>query len=474
MFFQRLSLVRSLKTLRLRILLGTLFGIALTVAGAGFALNSLFRQHIEAQYYGMLQMHIDQLAAHLSINRSGEPYLSVPQSDPRFTRPYSGLYWQIDELSDGQPPAAVLRSRSLWDDVLRLPLAIPANGPARPAQSTQSAQSVLLAGPNDATLGALEQTLSIDDADPGSRRFRLIVAGDERQIVEPIDRFNGIVWFALALLGGGLGATAVAQVLITLLPLKRLQHALAAVRSGRTRQLEGLFPGEVQPLVEEFNSALAQNAGIVDRARMEAGYLAHALKTPLSIISNATERQDNDTARMIFAQVGLARKRIDYHLTRARTAAALTTTGVSTPVRPTVDGLVRVMQRIYATKAIAFSVGGSNAALRFRGEEQDLQEVLGNLLDNACKWTRTRVDITLDAADDVLAIRVEDDGCGIDDSALEAVLQRGRRLSEQEPGHGLGLSIVDELVSLYGGCLLLSRAEAGGLCVDLRLPRVPD
>lgn len=471
MDFRRLSLARGLKTLRLRILLGTLFGIAVTVAGAGFGLNSLFRQHIESQYYGMLQTHIDQLAAHLSINRSGEPYLSVPQSDPRFTRPYSGLYWQIDELSDGQPPATVLRSRSLWDDVLNLPPATPANGPVRPPQS---AQPVLLAGPNDATLGALAQTLSIDDAAPGPRRFRLIVAGDERQIVEPIDRFNGIVWFALALLGGGLGATAVAQVLITLLPLKRLQRALGAVRSGRTRQLEGEFPGEVQPLVEEFNSALAQNAGIVDRARMEAGYLAHALKTPLSIISNATERQDNDTARMIFAQVGLARKRIDYHLTRARTAAALTTNGVSTPVRPAVDGLVRVMQRIYATKAIAFSVGGTNAALRFRGEEQDLQEILGNLLDNACKWTRTRVDIALDTVDDALAIRIEDDGCGIEDAAIEAVLQRGRRLSEQEPGHGLGLSIVDELVSLYGGRLQLSRSAAGGLRVDLQLPRVPD
>lgn len=467
MFFQYPSLSRALKTLRLRILLGTLLGIVLTVAGAGVGLSSLFRQHIEAQYYGMLQTHIDQLAAHLSINRAGEPYLSVPQSDPRFTRPYSGLYWQIDELSDGQSPSAVLRSRSLWDDVLRLPQAMPENGPAR------QARPVRLAGPNDATLGALAQTLSVDDA-PGPRRFRLIVAGDERQIVEPIDRFNGIVWFALALLGGGLGATAVAQVLITLLPLKRLQRALAAVRSGQTRQLEGVFPGEVQPLVEDFNSALAQNAGIVDRARMEAGYLAHALKTPLSIISNATERQDNDTARMIFAQVGLARKRIDYHLTRARTAAALTSTGVSTPVRPAVDGLVRVMQRIYAAKAIAFSVGGSNAVLRFRGEEQDLQEILGNLLDNACKWTRTRVDITLDVADDALAIRVEDNGCGIDDAAIETVLQRGRRLSEQEPGHGLGLSIVDELVSLYGGRLQLSRAEAGGLRVDLRLPRVPD
>ena len=451
-------------SLRLRLLLGTLGWIALTIVAAGLALGGLFRQHVALQFDAELNTHLDQLVAHLIVDDNGQPSLSVAQSDPRFSKPYSGLYWQVDRLDPLAGNAVgLLRSRSLWDDVLRLPADTPGNGELHQHH---------IAGPGDSALGAVERVVRVASAGEraAARSFRLVVAADEQQMNAPIERFSGLLWLALGLLGVGLGLAVVIQVWVGLAPLKRLRGALAAVRSGDAQQLVGRFPAEVQPLVDEFNTVLAHNAEVVERARTQAGNLAHALKTPLSVIANAAASERGELAQRVGAQVELARTQIDYHLSRSRVAASLRFPGARTPVVAVLEGLMRVMRRIHAERNLDLVIHPVALPSFFRGEEQDLQEILGNLLDNACKWAGRRVEVALAVRDGELLIVVDDDGPGIAAGERQRVLCRGERADEQVPGSGLGLAIVVDLTRLYGGRIDLAESPLGGLRVCLTLP----
>ena len=450
-------------SLRLRLLLGTLVWIVVSIIFAGWALGGLFKQHVAIQFTSDLNNHLDQLAAHLVVNSAGQVSLSVAQSDPRFSKPLSGVYWQIDPVGQSENGAlGQLRSRSLWDDVLKVP-----SDTLRDGEIHQHR----VPGPGKTMLGMVERVIVIDEIpDQGRKTFRLIVAADERQMFEPIRRFNGMLWLALGMLGGGLALAAVIQVLIALAPLRRLHCALAAVRSGKKQTLEGHFPGEVQPLVEEFNIVLAQNAEVVERARTQAGNLAHALKTPLSVIANGVDGETSEVAQLVASQVEVARKQIDYHLSRSRVAASVRLPGARTSLIPVLDGLIRVMRRIHVERNIELSFTPGSTALIFRGEEQDLQEMLGNLLDNAFKWAAQRVEVTVAVVDHELLITLDDDGCGIAEAARDRVLNRGERADELVPGSGLGLAIVDDLARLYGGWIELGDSPLGGLRVLLALP----
>jgi signal transduction histidine kinase len=445
-------------SLRLRLLATTLVWIVVSIVVAAWGLGSLFRSHVEAQFNAELGTHLDQLTAHLALDGEGRPTLSVPLSDPRFNRPFGGLYWQIDRIAGPSMPAmdAALRSRSLWDQVLTVPADVPRNGEIHQHR---------IAGPEGVSLGAIERTVRVDDV-----ALRLITAADEKLMIEPVSRFNGALWLALGVLGLGLALAALLQVVFGLAPLRQLRKALGRVRGGDAKQLEGEFPAELMPLVEEFNSVLTQNAEVVERARTQAGNLAHALKTPLSVLANAARGKDEPLARLVVGQIETAQKQVDYHLTRAQAAAAIRMPGARTPVGTAVDGLVRTMQRIYAERGLALMAHPMAPDLMFRGEEQDLQEMLGNLLDNACKWAASRVEIDARIDGDRIEICVEDDGPGIAPEQREAMIRRGVRADEQVPGTGLGLAIVDDLARLYGGQLTLAESPLGGLQAKLNLP----
>ena len=447
-------------SLRLRLLLGTLGWIALSIVVAGLALGELFSQQVGAQFNAELNTHLDQLVAHLSVGAGGEPTLSAAQSDPRFAKPYSGLYWQIDHLDavDGNV-VGVLRSRSLWDDMLKLPADTLGDGELHRHR---------LSGPNGSVLGAVERVLTVDGSSGHS--FRLVVAADEEQLRAPLEHFNGMLWFALVLLGLGLGLAVVIQVVVALAPLRRLHGALAAVRGGEAPCLEGRFPAEVQPLVDGFNTVLLRNAEVTERARTQTGNLAHALKTPLAVIGNAANGRADEFAQLVALQVDVARRQIDYHLSRSRVAASVRVPGARTVVGSVVDGLMRVMQRIHAERGLQWAVHSGAGTLIFRGEEQDLQEIVGNLLDNACKWAKQRVELSLSGAADELLLIIDDDGPGIAEGERQRVLNRGERADEQVPGSGLGLSIVVDLTRLYGGRIELADSPLGGLRVLLTLP----
>jgi signal transduction histidine kinase len=286
-----------------------------------------------------------------------------------------------------------------------------------------------------------------------------------------VDRFNGVLATSLAGLGALLALAALAQVSVGLSPLRALQQALLAVREGRTPRLEGRFPAELQALIDDFNGVLDRNAEGVARARTQAGNLAHALKTPLAVLGNAAaQAPHNDLAPLVAEQVQVAQRHIHWHLARARVAASQGLPGQRTPLAPLVDGLLRVMAKLHADRGLDLAATGLPADAAFAGEAQDLQEMLGNLLDNACRSARHAVRVGARREGAQLHITVDDDGPGIAPDQRDAVLRRGVRLDESTPGSGLGLAIVVELASLYGGALTLATSDRGGLCARLSLP----
>ncbi|WP_322998891.1 ATP-binding protein [Castellaniella sp.] len=447
------------RSLRLRLLAGMLAWVLLSVAVAGWGIQQLFRQHILAQLQSELNIHLDQLTAVLQVDPQGQVSLSSFPSDPRFGHPFSGLYWQISVPAQHGLPAQLLRSRSLWD--AHLPDAYPDLQAGRDLQATAL-------GPSGARLRV--RVRKVEPAEGPFDDMVLSVAADQALWAEPISRFNRMLGLALGVLVLGMLAAAWMQVSYGLRPMARLRGRLADVREGRTDQIDGVFPTEVQPLVEDFNLVLQRNAQGLDRARQQAGNLAHALKTPLAVMSNAAAAGDPALPRLVAEQVDAARRQVDYHLAHARAAAAVRMTGLRSPILPLLQGLVRVMERVHAERDLRYDLQGVAADLAFRGESQDFQEMLGNVLDNAGKWARSSVRVSARRQDGELEIRVEDDGPGLSPERAEAVFERGKRADERTPGSGLGLGIVRDLADLYGGWALIRKGELGGACVVITLP----
>lgn len=466
----RMPYQRSLKH---RLLLATLLTAGLTLLAAGFILAGLFREHVRQQFVERLSADLDQVMARLQVNASGQPVLDpATLSDPRWSRPRSGLYWQVDAAGPSAKPGALLRSRSLWDEQLDAPRDLPANGALHVHELTPPRAEPLL---------LIERSLRAEGA---STPWRVMVAADLRPLAQATQAFNTVLAWSLLALLLLLALGAWLQVSLGLAPLARLRQALAALREGRTQRLEGQHPAEVQPLVDDLNGVLDRHAALLQRARAEAGNLAHALKTPLTVLSQGaaqaeaevTQAQPDALAQLpslVAEQVAVARRQVDWHLARSRAAAAAhgLHTGVSlrSPLRPAAEGLLRVLDKVHADRKLSLQLDAP-ARLAFAGEPQDLQEMLGNLLDNACKAARTQVQLHATQTGSQLHIAVDDDGPGIPPAQLAAAVRRGTRLDETTPGSGLGLAIVQELATLYGGALRLGSSPLGGLRAELVLP----
>jgi signal transduction histidine kinase len=452
-------------SLRFRLLAATLAALSLALLLAGALLNGLFREHVMRQFEAELTRQLDQLTARLEVDAAGLPVIDTDQlSDPRWQKPFSGLYWQVDRVADdGQMRQGVLRSRSLWDFTLPLAADALADGAVHVHEG---------AGPESSTLMMLERTVRVAE-EPGTQ-WRLTVAADIREALQAVDRFRGVLYASLTVLLVLLALAALAQVLVGLSPLRKMQRALADVREARSPRLQGQFPQEVQPLIDDFNDVLDRNAEVVARARTHAGNLAHALKTPLSVMGQAaassTRATDIELSRLVQEQVGLARRHIDWHLAHARVAASQRLPGLRTPLAPVIAGLLRVMERVHAERGLQLVCEDIPADWAFAGESQDLQEMLGNLLENACLWARKTIQIGANQSGRQLHITLDDDGPGIAAEQRAKVLARGVRLDESTPGSGLGLAIVADLADLYGGKLALESSALGGLRVRLSLP----
>src|SRR5882672_4124400 len=416
----------------------------------GVVLSSLYRQGVERAFDRRLGVYLRTLVADVAspdeANEKNQPSLG----EPLFELPLSGWYWQVTRLDPGKNELRA--SRSLWDGGLPhlQELGVKA-GPDGPREGYVS-------GPEEQRLRLVERNVDLGD----EGHYLVAVAGDAAEINDETRSFDQALVITFSILAAVLLLTTMFQVRFGLAPLKRITDSLAAIRAGTAEQLAGQFPEEIAPLARETNALIEANKEIVERARTHVGNLAHALKTPLSVMVNEASARGRDPfALKVLEQADIMRDQVARHLERARLAARLTVIGTVTDVAPVVTALARTMEKIHREKNVAIEVKADEQA-RFRGERPDLEEMIGNLVDNACKWAVSRVAIEVvrerpDPASErhVVRVVVDDDGRGLSPSERERVSHRGRRLDETKPGSGLGLSIVVELAALYGGGLTL-------------------
>ena len=430
----------------------------------GVALSTLYRHAVERAFDRRLDVYLRTLVADVASPEEGADKYPQSIGEPLFELPLSGWYWQVTRLGSKTPE--VHSSRSLWDSSL----------PRLPDEKTSTDAEFrqgYAKGPEDQELRLVER-----DIDLGTDgRYLIAVAGDASEIDDETGSFERTIIITFTALTLALLLTTALQVRFGLAPLARISEGLAAIRSGRAERLQGKFPVEIAPLARETNALIDANREIVERARTHVGNLAHALKTPLSVIVNEAAARGNDPfACKVLEQADIMRDQVARQLERARLAARSTVVGTSVEVPPVVTALARTMEKLYRARDIAIDVDVPDHA-RFRGEQQDLEEMVGNLVDNGCKWAQSRVAIEVmadqppsDGAKSRVRIIVDDDGPGLSPAEREQVALRGQRLDETKPGSGLGLSIVVELAGLYGGVLTLGTAPIGGLRAELALP----
>ena len=431
----------------------------------GVVLSSLYRHAVERAFDRRLGVYLRTIVADLAAPE--ETGGKFPQSlgEPLFELPLSGWYWQVTRLDPGKRD--VRSSRSLWDGGL------PHLEDYGIAAGTDGSREGYVNGPEDQRLRLVERNIDLGD----EGHYLVAVAGDAAEITEETRSFDQALMVTFVLLAVVLLLTTMFQVRFGLAPLKRITDSLAAIRAGRAERLAGQFPEEIAPLARETNALIDSNKEIVERARTHVGNLAHALKTPLSVMVNEASARPRDAfAVKVLEQADIMRDQVARHLERARLAARTTVLGSLTEVEPVVTALARTMKKLHQERGIAVEVHADREA-RFRGERPDLEEMIGNLVDNACKWATSRVAIEVArerpepaGEPDIVRVTVDDDGRGLSPAERALAAKRGRRLDETKPGSGLGLSIVTELAELYGGELKLGAAPLGGLRVELVLP----
>jgi len=446
------------RSLRLRLLSGAALLIVLALLGTGLALSAVFRDHVAAQYERELGDHLNQLAALLRLDPQGRPALEHDPSDPRFERPYGGRYWQVEVA--GRPPP--LRSPSLWDR--SLPLA-----PDEPPPGVLHRHELEIPGIGRVLL--LERLVRFaGPQDPPIRLAVALPAAEPAQVAADFDRMLGL---ALGLLALALLVGSALQVTVGLRPLRRLALAVGEVRDRAASRLSGDFPAEVAPLVDELNSVLGQREAMLARARAQAADLAHALKTSLQVLllqADELESSGNEAGARLRRQVLRMQGVVEHQLARARAQSRPPTPAAAAPVAMSLDALLRVLSPLASQRGLVVE-REVPAGHWFAGDAGDLEEMLGNLLDNACKWARTRVRVESRVAPGGgIVLRVEDDGPGLDARQREAAFERGRRLDERRPGSGFGLAIARELAEHHGGRATLARSPLGGLSAELELP----
>jgi signal transduction histidine kinase len=452
-------------SLALRLFLSATAWAVIILLITGVVLSSLYRQAVERAFDRRLGVYLRTLVADVASPEEGSEKFPQSLGEPLFELPLSGWYWQVTRL-DG-PKSEVRASRSLWDGGL------PHLQDYGIAAGPNGSREGYVPGPEDQRLRLVERNIDLGD----EGRYLVAVAGDAAEISDEMRSFDQALIITFSILAAVLLLTTVFQVRFGLAPLKRITDDLAAIRSGSSERLTGTFPEEIAPLARETNALIEANRQIVERARTHVGNLAHALKTPLSVMVNeAATRGGEPFAEKVLEQADIMRDQVARHLERAHLAARVTVVGSVTEVKPVVTALARTMEKIHRDKNLTIDVHADESA-QFQGERPDLEEMMGNLVDNACKWATSRVSIevvreAMDRVNDREAIRiiVDDDGRGLSPSEREQVAKRGQRLDETKPGSGLGLSIVVELAALYGGSLTLGNAPLGGLRVELVLP----
>jgi signal transduction histidine kinase len=448
-----------LNSLSFRLILSAALWTAVAIIAAGVILTSLYRRTVERTFDENLDNYLNAIVGEITQQWPDEVTQIDNLSEPLFGSVYSGWYWQISH--DGQ---IVLKSQSLLFDAL----AVPDNAPAR---DDQGFVRFTATGPGGETIRAIESSTVIN----GEATYHIIVSGNATALRAEIASFRNSVILTLVVFGLALILSTFLLIRWGLRPLDRVRDGLASLRSGKEARLSGNYPAEILPLARELNALLESNQQVIERARTQVGNLAHALKTPLSVITNEARSNESPLADKVREQADLMRRQITHYLDRARIAARSEVIGAFTRVEPVMARMARAMNRIYGDKGVTVRVKIETDAC-FRGEQQDLEEIIGNLADNACKWAKSAVLITVtqepSSGDSVgqLIVTIDDDGPGLNEEERRQATKRGQRLDESKPGSGLGLSIVTDLVGMYHGTFRLDAAPSGGLRAEIKLP----
>jgi signal transduction histidine kinase len=425
--------------------------ISILLVIGGFALDRVLTTSIVRNFDDQLTYVLKYaLVSAAEIGPDGEVRFSRQPADQRFLRPYSGVYFQVS--GKGAEPFV---SRSLWDRRLRVESGHFDLEP-HVYNSNEFAGEPLRVAEMDAVL-------------PGSNvRWRFQVAQSREMIDSQIHDLELTLFWSFAALGAGLLVLAALQTVYGLWPLRRVQREVAAIRSGRKQRISDTFPSEIEPLAEEINQLLAHSEEQAEEARRHAGNLAHALKTPLTVITNEATGHSPKLDETVIREAALMRRQVDHHLARARAIGRRASGQARACVWDSVCAVQRAVDRLYEN--VTVDIAGDKSA-EVRAERQDLDEMIGNLVENAAKYGGGRVFITVERQDGTVDVVVEDDGRGIPEKEREALFARGARLDTDKPGTGLGLAIVRDVADIYGGTVTLRESEdLGGLLARLSLP----
>ena len=440
-----------MNSLKLRLLLGAMIGMLAALTVAAFILIAAFETHVRKRYVEELDEQVHQLAALAQIDAAGTVSLRHELYNETFQKPLSGRYWQVNDGSN-----SVLRSKSLWDNALAMPALLPGTGQRRISDVT---------GPRKQPLIAVERVVILEGQP--ARPLRLIVAGENHVIEESSDEFTTTAATLLSVIGALLAVASWFQVGTGLAPLALLRHKLADLRQGRLERIDGSFPTEIDGLVDDLNRLMAAQSHEVERARANAGKLGHSLKTPLAVVAAECRalraRGDGTAADAIESEIEQMNAHIARVIAAARAIGPRKAIGTRTPIEPVLQRLLGVMKRLPRGDEIEWRLKVDPTDLVAPIDQRDMEELLGNLLDNARKWARGRINITVMAGGGAIEFTVDDDGPGIPETRWDDVLAGGVRLDRSVPGTGIGLAIASDLANLHGGRVKLGSSALGGI-----------
>ncbi|WP_062228977.1 ATP-binding protein [Aureimonas frigidaquae] len=446
-------------TLRV-ILLSSLWAVAAFVV-IGSLISSLYKDTAEAGFQAVVRAQLFNLINTVAVRDGGVLSGSPDLGDLSYSQPLSGWYWEVLPASDNT--SGRLASFSLGPGRIAAPSTgeVPFDGQYRRSYEAPGL---------DGETVYVEEAEVVLDADNHAARFR--VMGNADVVRADVARFNRRLSLYLGAFGAGSILINALAILIGLSPLGRVRRALGAVRAGRSERLDERLPREVRPLAVELNALIDNNRRIVERARTQVGNLAHSLKTPIAVLTNEAGAIGGEQGRIVAEQSERMRIQVQHYLDRARRAASIEGTIVRARLQPSVERIVKVIARLNPDLSVTVERTPSDYDPVFAGEREDLEEMLGNLMENAGKWARSRVLVTLsDAGPDRIRVTIDDDGPGLTAEEMLEATKRGRRLDEAKPGSGLGLSIVADTILQYRGDFLLQRAPLGGLRAEMILPR---
>ena len=428
--------------------------LVVALVATALLLTELYSHALDTSLSETLDFYVDTLISHiLDTGDAASQDIFIP--DPRFSRSASGWYWLITDAS-GQ---AINLSPSLTGSVLPA-ITVPFDA--------DNYRTAAMTDEFGVRMRMVEREVTVK-----GKTFHIIVTGSLDEIFRLVADFRGQTLIVLGAVGVMLAIMSFIVARMALRPIDRLGQAIERVREGETSSITGSYPPELAPLAEELNELLRSNAQIIERARNQVGNLAHGLKTPLAVLRNEAAGSQTRLGEVVLSETEKMTTMVSGYLDKARIAARTAVVGRKADPTIVMLRLCRVMQKINPSRTVNFSRPDASLPW-FRGEEADLEEMAGNLLDNACKWSKSQVAVSMVAERNesatMLLIRIEDDGPGLTEQEADKVLQRGVRLDEKTPGTGLGLDIVKELVDVYGGTLQLKRSSLGGLLAELRLP----